>query len=213
MFSVWKSSIYNGSCTLSTAFKRPNGFHSPRTFWEFSKKSKNGFTQIITGDESWLYFDYLHQLVWVPSRDKVPEKIKQRIDTEKCPISVIWSVNGIHSLLDVPKGITYNNTFFCDVVIPDLLENVHAYSRRRILKWILVHLDNARPDNSKKSNECLPEFRARRVPYPAYEPNPAPNDFILFRTVKTELQNYKIHNRKDLILIIRMIFDEISSDR
>jgi hypothetical protein len=122
------------------------------------------------------------------------------------------SVNGIHSFLNVPKGITYNSTFFYDVVRPDLLENVCAHSRRMTLKVILVHLDNTSPHNSKKSNECLTEFRARRVPHPVYSPDPASSYFFLFETVKIELQNYEIHSRQDLILAIRAIFDEIPKD-
>jgi hypothetical protein len=72
-----------------------------------------------------------------------------------------------------------------------------------------MHLDDTLPHNSRKSNECLPEFRARRVPHPAYSPDPAPSDFFLFGTVKAELQDYKIHSRENLILTIRAIFDEI----
>jgi hypothetical protein len=54
------------------------------------------------------YFEYPHAAVWASSRDEIPEKIKQKIDIEKYLISIIWSINGIHSLLDVPKGIVYN---------------------------------------------------------------------------------------------------------
>jgi hypothetical protein len=173
---------------------------------------KNGFTQVITGGESLFCFDYLHQSVWVPSRDEVPEIIRQRIDAEKCLISIIWSVNGINNLLDVPKEIIYNSIFFCDVAVPDLLENVGARSRRRTLKRVLVHLDSAHPHNSKKSNECFTEFRARRVSHPAYSLDFAPSDFFLLGTVKTELQNYENHSRHDLILAIIAIFDEIFKD-
>jgi hypothetical protein len=98
------------------------------------ENQKTGFRNILTGDESWFYFEYPNQSVWVPSRDEVPERIKQKIETEKCRISVIWSVNGIHSLPDVPKETTYDTTFFGDVVILDLLENVCAGSPRRTLK-------------------------------------------------------------------------------
>jgi hypothetical protein len=72
-----------------------------------------------------------------------------------------------------------------------------------------MHLQNARPHNSKKSNECLTEFRARRVPHPVYSPDLAPSDFFLFGTVKAELQNYEIHSREDLILAIRTVFGQI----
>jgi hypothetical protein len=75
-----------------------------------------------------------------------------------------------------------------------------------------MHLDNARRHNSKKSNECLTEFRARRVSHPAYRPDLASSDFFLFGTMKTELQNYEIHSREDPILVIRAIFDQISKE-
>jgi hypothetical protein len=112
----------------------------------------------------------------------------------------------------VLKGTAYNTTFFCDVVVFDLLANVYARSRRRTLKEILVHLNNVRPYNSRKSNEYLAEFHARGVPHPAYSPDRTPSDFFHFGTLKTELQNYEIHSREDLILTIRAIFDEISEE-
>jgi hypothetical protein len=73
-----------------------------------------------------------------------------------------------------------------------------------------MHLDNARPHNSRKSNEYLTEFRARIVPHPAYSPDFAPSAFFFFGTVKAELQNYEIHSREDLILAITAIFNQIS---
>jgi hypothetical protein len=62
--------------------------------------------------------------------------------------------------------------------------------------------------NSKKSDECLEQFGARRVPHPAYNPDLTPSDFF-FGIPKTELQNYEIHNRDDLISAIQSICDEI----
>jgi hypothetical protein len=88
------------------------------------ENQKTGFANAITCDESWFYFEYLHQSVEVASRDEVPERIKQKIDMEKCLLSTIWSANGIHSLLDVPKGTTYNTTFFCNAFIPGFHDNI-----------------------------------------------------------------------------------------
>jgi hypothetical protein len=108
--------------------------------------------------------------------------------------------------------VSKGTIFFGDVVFPDLLENICAGRRRRTLKGVIMHLDDARPHNSRKSNECLTEFRARGIPYPAYSPDRAPSDFFLFGTVKAELQNYEIHSREDLILAIRGIFDQMSKE-
>jgi hypothetical protein len=146
-----------------------------------------------------------------PAQRWGPRKNQTKTDPEKCLISVSWSVNGIHSLFDVPKGTTHNSRFLCDVVVLDLLENISAYNRRRTLKRVWVHIDNARAHNSEKSNECLTEFRARRVPHPAYRPDCALNDFF-FGIVKTELQNHEIHSKQDLILGIKAIFEEISNN-
>jgi hypothetical protein len=57
------------------------------------------------------------------SPDELPQPIKQKIDAEKCLVSILWLVHGIFSLLDVPQGTAHNTTFFTDAVIPNLIEN------------------------------------------------------------------------------------------
>jgi hypothetical protein len=54
----------------------------------------------------------------------VSETASQKIDIEKCLISLLWSVNGIHSLVDVPTGSTYNSAFFCDTVVSNLFDEL-----------------------------------------------------------------------------------------
>jgi hypothetical protein len=88
-----------------------------------------GFQRIITRDESGFFLHHPRGSVWA-SRDERPRCIKQIIDTEKCSVSILWSVNGLHSLLDVPKGTTYNTVFVTDAVMPS---------------W-LAQMNNARPE-------------------------------------------------------------------
>jgi hypothetical protein len=147
-------------------------------------RRRKEFDQITTGDEFLFDFGYLHSGVWARSREEVPERIKQKMDTEKCGISIIWFVNRIHSLFDVPKDIAYNSTFFYDSVVSDLVESICSHSRRKTLKDIMVYLNNGYPHNSKKSTECLEQFRIRRVPHPDHGTDLAPNDFF-FKYVKS----------------------------
>jgi hypothetical protein len=109
------------------------------------REQQNNFDHVITGDESWFFIHYPNESVWAGSRDEVPARIKQTIDTEKCLISVLWSANGIHSLVDNPTGESYNSSFFCCVIVPSLVEDICSGSRWRSLKGFYVHLDNARP--------------------------------------------------------------------
>jgi hypothetical protein len=48
------------------------------------ENQKTGFAHLMTDDESWFYFEYPHQSVGVPSRDEVPERIKQKL-SRKAP--------------------------------------------------------------------------------------------------------------------------------
>jgi transposase len=113
------------------------------------------FQDVITGDESWFFLYYPRDSMWAPSRDDLPDRIKQKIDTEKCLISVLWSVRGIHSLVDVPKGTTYNTDFFCNVIMPSLKRDIASQGRRKTFRGMLIHMDNARPHNTGRSQECI----------------------------------------------------------
>jgi hypothetical protein len=73
----------------------------------------------------------------------------------------------------------------------------------------MVHLDNARPHNSRKSIECLEQFHAHRVPHPAYSLDFAPSVFFLFRYLKSKHLGLVIRSREDLLSEIGRIFQEI----
>jgi hypothetical protein len=104
-----------------------------------------GFEHFITGDESWLFLHDPNESIWAESRDEFPVRVKQMIDAQKCLISVLWSVNGIHSLFDVPRGESCNSAFYCHVVVSTLIEDICSRSHPRSLKGVCVHLDNANP--------------------------------------------------------------------
>jgi hypothetical protein len=130
---------------------------------------KNGkesdFHNAVADDELWLYFEYPHKWAWVTSRDEVPGRINQIIDTWKCVFRIIWFVNGIYSLIDVPKGTIYDSLFFCDSFVFDWIVNFCAQSWRKTLNGIVVHLDNARPHKLRQSFEYLERFRAGGFPH------------------------------------------------
>jgi hypothetical protein len=148
------------------------------------REQQINFDHGTTGDESWFFLHYPKESVWAESRDEVTVRMKQTIDTEKCLICVLWSVDGIHSLVDIPKGELCNSSFFCSVIVPGLVEDICSGSRRGSLKGSYVNLGNARPHNSRQSNDCLRGTKAQRMPQPAYSPDLAPSSFFLFGFVK-----------------------------
>jgi hypothetical protein len=62
--------------------------------------------------------------------------------------------------------MTYNSSFFCDVVMPGWIQNMTSSSRRKRFKLFFIYLANARPHNSKQSQECIQPSTAKRLPHP-----------------------------------------------
>jgi transposase len=173
---------------------------------------RNSFRNVIIGDESWFLVYYPRDSIWAQSRDEVPERIRQKIDSEKCLISVLWSVNGIHSLEEVPKGTAYDSALVCDITVPRLVQGLCSDSARRSLKGCCIHLENARPHNSKRSAEWPRTTNIKRLSQPSHSPDIAPSDFSLFGYLKEKLTEYDIPDRERRKLAITHIFSETGQE-
>jgi hypothetical protein len=128
----------------------------------------------------------------------VPEIPKRKIQSEKCRNSIILGSTGIKNLLYVPKGMNYNPTFSVESVVPDLVEHLCQESRRKTLRGIMIHLDNARPHKDRKSEAALPG-KVRRIPAPVYSPDLSPSDFFLFGMVKERMSGTAYSSPDELI--------------
>jgi hypothetical protein len=112
---------------------------------------------------------YLRGSVWEASRNEPSRRIKEKTETEKCLVSMLWPVDGIHSFLDVSKETTYNTAFFSDTIMPSLIENIQLWIRKKTLKGWLIHMDRARRYNSGelKSTSKPQEPNACNIRLPA----------------------------------------------
>jgi hypothetical protein len=71
--------------------------------------------------------------------------------------------------------------------MPGLIQNITSNNRRKALEVFFIHADNARPDNSKQSRECIQASKAKCLPHPVDRPDLAPSDFFLFGYLKEKL--------------------------
>jgi hypothetical protein len=133
----------------------------------------------VTGDESWFFLYYPHPAVWVASRSDVSHRVKHKMTQRSAFISIFWSVHGIHSLADVPKGTMCRTVFFTDVVMSSLIKNITSRNRRKTMKGCLIHMDNS-PPHSISCCECMRVSKAEGLFHPASSPDIAPSDFFLF---------------------------------
>jgi hypothetical protein len=101
--------------------------------------------------------------------------------------------------------------FFCDQVVPSLVEGITSRGRRKTLKGFMVHHDNASPHNSRRSQECFEAYRATRLQHPANSPDLAPSDFF-FGYLKEKLTDFDCRSREDMKSAITSIFNEIDKE-
>jgi hypothetical protein len=66
----------------------------------------------------------------------------------------------------------------------------------------MVHLDNARPHNSRKSPAAHTATKTRRIPAPAYSPDLSPSDFFLFGMFKERMSGTIYSSADELISAI-----------
>jgi hypothetical protein len=119
---------------LTVAQKRQRIADSRRLFQSLIADGPNEFTNIITVDESWYYWVYQHSSQWSTSRDLVPTRTLQKIDSKKSMFPLIFGGHGLLTLDELPKWCKMNSQYFCDVVLEGAKRSVTAITGKGELK-------------------------------------------------------------------------------
>jgi hypothetical protein len=82
----------------------------------------------------------------------------------------------------------------------------------KMLRYIDFHLNNAQTHSAKRSWQEIARTNATRVVHPAYSPDPALSDFVLFGHMKGEVGGFSAYSPGDILSAIRRIFQEISKE-
>ncbi len=164
--------------------------------------------QIVSGNKTWLYcFDpqtKQHSSQWLPKGSKhLEEALQGKTASKKVMLTLFFDVKRpvlIHFLV---QGKTINTDEYCHV-LAKLRENIHL---KRPEKWVmketgyrnfLLHQDNMTPHTSTISLAAVGENNLEMLSHPAYSPDMAPCDFVIFPALKDELKGHAFRNIKEL---------------
>jgi hypothetical protein len=117
---------------------------------------------------------------------------------------------GIRSLLTLVAEMRFDAEFFCASVLLDIERNLCDGKRKRTLRYVCPHLDNAPDHNTKRSRQEIAHPKATKVVHPAYSPDTAPSDFFLFGYLKGEMAGFPANSPAYILSEIRQTFQEIS---
>jgi hypothetical protein len=56
----------------------------------------NNWRNLITGEESWFYYEYVRDRIWAARDDNTPEVEKMTIPSRKSMSTVVWNPHGFH---------------------------------------------------------------------------------------------------------------------
>jgi histone-lysine N-methyltransferase SETMAR len=172
---------------------------------------------IITMDETWLYWKNPVTSLWQLPGNERPKKIKLNIGSKKLLLTVVWSFRGIELVNFLPRKQKFDKEYFSTIVLEEFSEVIQKRRPKKGTKGLMLHLDNARPH---LINEEFEKRGIIRLPHPPYSPDLAPSDFFLFGYLKKALEGFNFVNDNDLMEetkkilfgiekeILRNVFDE-----
>lgn len=165
---------------------------------------------VITGDQSWIYWDNPHTSQWVPQGYERPIHEKHTCASKKSMITIFFGLRGIILVNVLKKGKKFNSSHLVNEIFPSLSNAISKWRPKIGLKGIHIHMDNAKSHTSKKTMDEISKYQMIRLPHPAYSPDIAPCDFWLFGKLKEYLKGMQFESENDLFDAITAFSNEIS---
>ena len=174
-----------------------------------SKLKENQRYAVITCDESWFFLSYDFDSKWCASDEDPPVSGKRLMNEEKIMIFSAFSVSGIVLLKALPTKSTFNSTYLCEHILPDLTENAIKSMEKKTKHSPILHYDNAKPHTAKQTIQKIDSLGWKKLEHPPYSPDISPNDFFLYGYVKSQLPYYHPKSSYELLEAITEICSKI----
>jgi hypothetical protein len=172
---------------------------------------KTCYTSLLTGDESYLLYNYPALTQWLPIGSPRPVAARKVIDAPKKLLTVFFSGSRVWSTIYNDRGQMMSSGVFVDDVLPDIDANI-CEADDEIQEPVLVHFDNAPSHRSKLTQAAMKKHRFVLVPHPPYSPDLAPADFYLFGYLKSRLRGLDISTDVKLEAEVDAILYSLTSD-
>ncbi|KAI6659985.1 Transposase [Oopsacas minuta] len=146
-------------------------------------------TEIITGDETWVYYSTPYSKYkkrsWVRGNEQPAKNPRPDFRKPKIMYPIFFSSHGIVLQLPCESGKAVTATFFTEQVLPNLIKNIEKYRPKTGTRGMKILIDNASSHTGKLTKNFLDVEGLELLPHPPYL---APCDFWLFPKLKIYLQ-------------------------
>jgi len=177
---------------------------------------EGGFSNIITGDETWVYFFTVsskeQNKVWIGKEEQRPQIVRTSRFSKKRMFCVFYTVDGCIARIVVPEGKTVNGEFYGNEVLPNVFKKFREIRNRKTVQNVMLYHDNALPHKHQLVKRLLQQEQVNLLPHPPYSPDLSPCDFFLFPRLKKELAGRSYNEVNSLARGIQAVVDSIPKE-
>ncbi len=168
----------------------------------FPKYQRKQFSDIITGDETWVHFfeptRKVSNKIWATKHCRRPSIAKRLISAKKAMFVIFFDIRGPVMQLVVPNRRSVTGLFYKEKVLMKLKKQCLKRRPNTGLKYLSLLHDNAPAHKAAIVTSFLNRERVRIIPHAPYSPDLAPCDYFLFPKLKKQLAGRRYRSRQAL---------------
>ena len=170
---------------------------------KYSKADSRRHSEVITGDETWIYF-YDMQTKQQSSKwifeDEVPDTIPKRfMAVGKRMFAIFFTTRGLLEFVMLPAKHTVTAAWYTECCLPKVFQAVERLRPKSGIRGMKFHHDNAPAHTAGRTKEFLRQSGLEMIEHPPYSPDLAPCDFWLFPNLKRHLKGRRFESESELI--------------
>jgi histone-lysine N-methyltransferase SETMAR len=170
---------------------------------KFASGASEAVGNILTGDETWIYFydpeTKNQSKQWVAEHEEIPVKFCRERSVGKVMVAIFFRRCGILPPVLLEKGATVTGEWYSTVCLPKVLGSLEKQRPKAKDRNIFLHHDNAPGHKAKVTQSFLTSKKLAQLPHPPYSPDLAPCDFFLFPKMKKNLKGRRFDMQGDLV--------------
>jgi histone-lysine N-methyltransferase SETMAR len=170
---------------------------------------EDGFSSFITGDETYLLYNYPVRSRWMPRGSGRPTAPKSAQGAPKRLLTAFFSGKKIWTYHFSEAKEMMCTSIFVDDVLAELDAKM-CEAEEVVKEPVVVHFDNASSHRSKKAQAAMKRLKFATVTHPPYSPDLASADFYLFGHMKRYLHGLDIGTDAKLVAAVTTFLSNLS---
>nr|CAD45367.1 transposase [Bythograea thermydron] len=169
-------------------------------------------SRVMTGDETWVHHwdpeTKLESMAWKQKGSPTPLKFWTQPLAGKIMATIFWDAGGVLLVDVLPRGSTITGKYYAGV-LGRLRDSIRQKRRGKLTRGVLLLLhDNAPVHKAHHAQAALRDCGFEQFNHPSYSPDLAPNDYFLFRQLKSSLRGRRFDDNDEVKEAVMMWLEE-----